>query len=65
MTHRSGSNDHTPPPRAAGSVASPPLEPVVVSSIALLAGRREVIIQHGTERYRLLLTASNKLLLVK
>jgi hemin uptake protein HemP len=37
----------------------------VVSSRTLLAGHREVIIEHGTERYRLRLTASNKLILVK
>jgi hemin uptake protein HemP len=54
----------------AGSPASP--EPPasvgdipVFSSSALLAGRREVIIQHGMERYRLRLTNSNKLILVK
>jgi len=30
-----------------------------------LAGYREVIIQHGTEQYRLRLTGSNKLILMK
>lgn len=39
--------------------------PRIVSSETLLAGRRELIIQHGTEQYRLRLTASNKLILVK
>jgi len=39
--------------------------PRIVSSVTLLAGRRELIIQHGTEQYRLRLTASNKLILVK
>jgi hemin uptake protein HemP len=39
--------------------------PRVVSSDTLLAGRRELIIQHGAEQYRLRLTASNKLILVK
>jgi hemin uptake protein HemP len=40
-------------------------EPLIVSSDALLAGRRQLIIQHGGERYRLLLTSSNKLILTK
>jgi hemin uptake protein HemP len=50
------------------SPASPPVEggvPRIVSSETLLAGRRELIIQHGTEQYRLRRTASNKLILVK
>lgn len=40
-------------------------EPVTISSEALLAGRRQLIIQHGDEQYRLLLTRSNKLILTK
>ncbi|HEY1796634.1 MAG TPA: hemin uptake protein HemP [Stellaceae bacterium] len=40
-------------------------EPLTVTSEALLAGRRQLIIQHGGERYRLLLTSSNKLILTK
>jgi len=40
-------------------------EPLTISSEALLAGRRQLIIQHGGERYRLLLTRSNKLILTK
>lgn len=40
-------------------------EPLIVSSDTLLAGRRQLIIQHGGERYRLLLTSSNKLILTK
>jgi hemin uptake protein HemP len=38
---------------------------VTVSSSELLAGRRQVIIQHGPEQYRLRLTNSNKLILTK
>ncbi len=38
---------------------------LTVSSRDLLAGRRQLIIQHGREQYRLLLTASNKLILTK
>lgn len=37
----------------------------VISSRELLAGRQEVIIQHGQEQYRLRLTSSNKLILIK
>jgi hemin uptake protein HemP len=36
-----------------------------VSSRDLLGGRREIIIQHGQEQYRLRLTSSNKLILIK
>ena len=41
--------------------ASPP----VIDSATLLGGRREVIIRHGDELYRLRVTASNKLILTK
>ena len=37
----------------------------VVSSRDLLGDARELIILHGCERYRLLLTRSNKLILTK
>lgn len=40
-------------------------EPLTIASETLLAGRRQLIIQHGRERYRLLLTNSNKLILTK
>jgi hemin uptake protein HemP len=36
-----------------------------VSSRDLLAGGRQLIIHHGREQYRLLLTSSNKLILTK
>ncbi|WP_428686209.1 hemin uptake protein HemP [Reyranella sp.] len=36
-----------------------------VESAALLQGRRELMIRHGAELYRLRLTASNKLILTK
>jgi len=39
--------------------------PGVISSRDLLGPRREIIIEHGTERYRLRRTASDKLILVK
>ena len=37
----------------------------IVDSAALMGGRRELIIQHGTGTYRLRVTASNKLILTK
>ena len=40
-------------------------EPPIVTSRALLGGSRQLIIQHGDERYRLMLTRSNKLILTK
>jgi hemin uptake protein HemP len=38
---------------------------VPISSEELLGGQREIIIQHGSEQYRLRLTTNNKLILVK
>ena len=37
----------------------------VIRSEELLMGRREVIIEHGSDRYRLLITRSGKLVLNK
>lgn len=37
----------------------------VTDSITLMSGQRELIIRHGTESYRLRVTASNKLILTK
>lgn len=36
-----------------------------VDSAALMKGRRELIIRHGADTYRLRITASNKLILTK
>lgn len=36
-----------------------------IASDQIMKGRREVIIQHGAEEYRLRLTASGKLILTK
>lgn len=44
---------------------APETQTPAIESRALLAGRRELIIRHGTETYRLRLTASNKLILTK
>ena len=54
----------TPPNKPTDSTERT-VRPQIVSSRDLLAGHREVIIQHGTEHYRLRLTNSNKLILVK
>ncbi|MBI1260340.1 MAG: hemin uptake protein HemP [Rhizobiales bacterium] len=40
-------------------------DPPVISSEALFGKTRELTIQHGAELYRLRLTASNKLILIK
>jgi len=36
-----------------------------VDSVTLMQGRRELIIRHGADTYRLRITASNKLILTK
>ena len=36
-----------------------------VESVALMRGRRELLIRHGADIYRLRITASNKLILTK
>ena len=36
-----------------------------IDSVTLMKGRRELIIRHGAETYRLRITASNKLILTK
>ncbi len=36
-----------------------------VDSVTLMKGRRELLIRHGAETYRLRITASNKLILTK
>lgn len=39
--------------------------PLVIDSVALMGGRRELLIRHGDGLYRLRVTASNKLILTK
>jgi hemin uptake protein HemP len=53
------------PPRPDRSAPGKQAAPAKVSSQDLRVGRREVIIQHGADQYRLQLTNSNKLILVK
>ncbi len=38
---------------------------LVIDSSALLQGQRELIVRHADSRYRLRLTASNKLIMTK
>jgi hemin uptake protein HemP len=45
--------------------AQDPSGPAGIASADLLQGRRELLIHHAGQTYRLRLTASNKLILVK
>jgi hemin uptake protein HemP len=45
--------------------AAPPPNPPIVRTDELFGTRREVIIKHGEEEYRLRITRSNKLILTK
>jgi hemin uptake protein HemP len=40
-------------------------QPLRISTDRLLAGRREIVLQHGLEEYRLRITSAGKLLLTK
>ena len=53
-------SDPEPHHETAGGLPAP-----AVSSRELLGGGRELVILHGSERYRLLVTKSNKLILTK
>jgi len=44
---------------------SPAQPPQVISAATLLRDRRELVIEHGGERYRLSLTRNGKLILTK
>lgn len=60
--------DQPVPERTGNLLEVRPLEvrrPAPISSEELLGGQREIVIQHGTEQYRLRLTNNNKLILVK
>ena len=46
-------------PESAGAAS------LVVDSVTLMGGRRELLIRHGDGLYRLRVTASNKLILTK
>jgi hemin uptake protein HemP len=57
------------PANAPGSDRSPAFEPdiqaLVVDSVNLMNGAREIRIRHGVSLYRLRVTASDKLILTK
>ncbi len=53
------------PPAATESQTADAAAPRLVTSESLLEGQRELLIQHGSEQYRLRLTTNNKLILVK
>lgn len=58
----SPSSSPSPGSGSAGSRVDPT---TTITSAALLAGARELLIRHGDEEYRLRLTANNKLILTK
>jgi hemin uptake protein HemP len=59
---RSGAQQRgTPDHRAERSPTGPPM----ISSAALFAGGRELVIRHGEDEYRLRITGNNKLILTK
>lgn len=47
------------------STPLPANTPVMLDSMTLLAGAREVLIRHGAEAYRLKLTQNDRLILTK
>jgi hemin uptake protein HemP len=54
-------------PPAAGPAMRPaaPLRPPRLSTERLMGGRREIVLQHGLEEYRLRITSAGKLILTK
>ncbi len=42
-----------------------PPRPLRISTDRLMGGRREIVLQHGLEEYRLRITSTGKLLLTK
>jgi hemin uptake protein HemP len=50
--------------RRADDAAVAPARPVLTTA-ALFGGRREILIRHGAEEYRLRITRANKLILTK
>ncbi len=58
-------NDNNSNKTAAVASQNAPGDAPVVSLEALLATHKEVVIMHGTERYRLRITSNNKLILTK
>lgn len=54
-----------PAPTSAPSARPVPSDLPMLNSRDLFTTQREVLIQHGTEHYRLRLTSTNKLILTK
>ncbi|MCW5732867.1 MAG: hemin uptake protein HemP [Enhydrobacter sp.] len=57
--------NHQPRIVLAAEQQSAESSPLVVDSVTLMSGKRELIIRHGEGTYRLRITASNKLILTK
>jgi hemin uptake protein HemP len=55
-------SEHVPSPQDSRHRAAPPPE---VESVRLLQGRRELLIRHGNECYRLRHTRNDRLILTK
>lgn len=64
-TTRAGTRADPRPQGTSADAEASATGPPVVSTVSLLAGRREVIIRHGDEDYRLRITGNNKLILTK
>ena len=56
---------HAMRPEDVGAEATDRARSADVDSAALMKGRRELLIRHGADTYRLRITASNKLILTK
>ena len=52
-------------PPASGPLAIAPMRPARISTELLMGGRREIVLQHGPDEYRLRVTSSGKLILTK
>ena len=60
-----GSDPREMPESPPDPASAPPAPPRVVDVRELLRGRNEVVLQHGSQRYRLRITRAGKLILTK
>jgi hemin uptake protein HemP len=65
MSRGGESVNHQPRLQRTAEPESASSAPLVVESATLMSGRRELLIRHGEDTYRLRVTASNKLILTK
>jgi hemin uptake protein HemP len=68
MPNKAQNWPHWMPERASDAAARrafPPLRTPRVTTDRLMRGRREIVVQHGLEEYRLRITATGKLILTK